>query len=202
VYQAVLTGDDFDKGSVGEYANDFAQVDLADLGLFGEALDHADRLLGAVAVCGCDKHCAIVLNVNLGAGFLSDVADILAAGADEGTDLLGVDFEAQYAWGVLGHLLTRGADDCFHLVEDEEASVARLGEGFLHDFEGEASGLEIKLHACDTVAGSGYLEVHIAQSIFYALDVGQHLVLGAILALYKAHRYARDHGLERHTSVE
>src|SRR5439155_17276671 len=39
VHQAVLAGEYLHEGPVGEDAHHFAQVDLADLGLLGEALD-------------------------------------------------------------------------------------------------------------------------------------------------------------------
>ena len=69
-----------------------------------------------------------------------------------------------------------------HLVEDEQPGLAGLRERFLHDLEGEARCLDVHLDAGDALGGARDLEVHVAQRVFDALDVGQDLVLRAVLA--------------------
>ena len=59
------------------------------------------------AVGGGDLHRAVVLDVDLGAGLLDDLADHLAAGADHFADLVGRDLEHLDARRVLAELGAR-----------------------------------------------------------------------------------------------
>src|SRR5437879_11770189 len=87
VDEAVLSRHHLDKGSKRHDANHLALVDPADLDLVGEALDPVDGLLAALLVDRRDEDTAVVLDVDLSTGFLGDLADHLASGADDVADL-------------------------------------------------------------------------------------------------------------------
>ena len=49
-----------------------------------------------------------------------------------------------------------------------------LGERLPHDLGGNALDLDVHLDRGHTVCGAGDLEVHVAERVFDALDVGQN----------------------------
>ena len=51
-----------------------------------------------------------------------------------------------------------------------------LVDGFVEDAEREAGELEVELVAGDAFAGAAEFEVHVAEEVFAADDVEQHLV--------------------------
>ena len=61
-----------------------------------------------------------------------------------------------------------------HLAEDVDAPVLGLAERNLHDLLGDALDLDVHLQRGDALLGAGDLEVHVAEMILVAEDVGQH----------------------------
>ncbi len=133
------------------------------------------RLAAGGAVHRGDLDGAVVLDVDGGAGLLGDLADHRAALADDVADLLRVDLQRDDRRRPLGHLGARLADDLVHLAEDVQAAVARLVQRDLHDLRRDALDLDVHLQRGDAVAGAGDLEIHVAEVILVAEDVGQHL---------------------------
>ena len=85
----------------------------------------------------------------------------------------------------------RGAvDDLGHLGEDERACLVRLRQRVAQDVERDARDLDVHLQRGDPVLGAGDLEVHVAEVVLDAGDVGQDDVVIALLD--QAHRDARD----------
>src|SRR6266700_6541801 len=97
VDQPVLVGQHLDEGAERHDPDDLAAVDAAHLDLVGQALDPVDRAPRAVLVGRGDEDLAVVLDVDLGAGLLDDLADHLAARADHVADLVGVDLDGRDA---------------------------------------------------------------------------------------------------------
>ena len=64
-----------------------------------------------------------------------------------------------------------------HLAQDVEPALARLLERLLHDLEVEALDLDVHLDRGDALLGAGDLEVHVAEVILGAEDVGEDRVL-------------------------
>src|SRR4051812_17378065 len=93
VDQAILGAEEVHEGAELHHLDHGTLVDLADLRIGGDRLDPLDRGLHGLAVVGGDLHGAVVLDVDLGAGLLDDLADHLAAGTDHFTDLVGGDLE-------------------------------------------------------------------------------------------------------------
>src|SRR5208282_3385793 len=81
VEQAVGPRHYLDEGAELDDLADRAVVDLADFGLGGDLLDHADRFFHRDPVGRRNQHGAVVLDVYFAAGLLDQSADDLAARA-------------------------------------------------------------------------------------------------------------------------
>src|SRR5207302_3121892 len=88
VDQPVLAGHVGHERAEIDDARHLAGVDLADLGLGGDAADPLARGLDLRQIGGRELDHALVVDVDLGAGGCDDLADHLAAGADDFADLV------------------------------------------------------------------------------------------------------------------
>ena len=152
-----------------------------------------------LAAGGGNLHRAVVLDVDLGAGLLDDLADHLAAGADHFPDLVGRNLEHLDARGVLAQLGARGGERLAHLAEDMHAAVLRLRERDLHDLLGDTGNLDVHLQGGDALLGAGHLEVHVAEVVLVAENVGEHSV--PLVLENEAHGDAGGRPLERHARI-
>ena len=142
---------------------------------------------------------AVFLDVDVGARFLLDAADDLAAGTDDVADFVdgnvdGLDARrgvAELGTG-LGQLLEHGA-------QDERAAFVCLLERAGEDVDGQALRLVVHLKCGDALRRAADLEVHVAEEVLEALDVGEDD--DVIAFLDKAHGDAGDGGLDRHARV-
>src|SRR3546814_3421489 len=89
-------------------------------------------------------------------------------------DLVGVDLDGDQARREVGKLRARRGQRTGHLAEDVQAALLGLGQRDLHDFLGDALDLDVHLQGGDAALGAGHLEVHVAEVILVAEDVGQH----------------------------
>ena len=55
-----------------------------------------------------------------------------------------------------------------------QARLQGLGQRDFHDFLSDALDLDIHLQRGDTAGGTRHLEIHVAQMIFVAQDIGQY----------------------------
>jgi hypothetical protein len=101
VHEAFLAGEAFDEGAEFLHGADDALVGLIDLDLGREEVDLVDRAGEGLAVGREDRDPTgvVLVDVELAAGVLGDALDVLAARADEGADLLGVDLDGLDARG-------------------------------------------------------------------------------------------------------
>ncbi len=141
----------------------------------------------------------VVLDVDLRAGGFGDLANRRTALADHVADPLGVDLHRVHARREIRQLLAGAAHGLAHLAEDVQAAFARLRERDLHDLLGDALDLDVHLQRGDAGGGAGHLEVHVAEVILVAEDVGQHRE--AVAVLDQAHRDAGDVRLHRHAGI-
>src|ERR1035437_7247396 len=198
--QAFLTGEDLDEAAEAHDPGDLAQIQTADLYVAGQRLDPLDRLARVLTRHCCDLDRAVVLDVDLGAGFLLDLADHGAALADDVADLLGVDLDGDDARRVVAHLGAARRDDRVHLVEDGHSGFVGLLEAGPNDRLVDALDLDVHLESGHALAGAGDLEVHVAEGVFFTEDVGQDGEAAVGLA-DEAHRRTGDGGLDRHAGV-
>ena len=90
-------------------------------------------------------------------------------------------------------------DHGLHLAEDELARRLGLGQRVAHDLEADARDLDVHLQRGDAVVGAGDLEVHVAEVILDAGNVGQDDVVIALLD--QTHGDAGDRLLQRHARI-
>jgi hypothetical protein len=107
------------------------------------------------------------------AGLFGDGADGRTALADDVADLLRMDLELDDARGVLGHLGAMGSMTLF-ISPRMCRRPSAPAQGLLHDLAGDAVDLDVHLQGVDAVGGAGDLEVHVAEVVLVAQDVGQH----------------------------
>ena len=200
---AVLPGCELDeRPHLGEDAHDVADEHIADFGLVHDGFDDRLRALCGLGIAvGSDAHGTVVLDVDLGARLCDDGVDDLALLADDVADLFGVDLEGDDA----GRVLTKFGRDLGHafehLGEDELPALVCLLDRGVHDLFGDALDLDVHLDGGDAVDGTRDLEVHIAEEVFKALDVGKDAEFARCLVLDEAHRNARDGSLDGHACV-
>ena len=133
------------------------------------------------------------------AGLFGQRANDGAALADHVADLLRIDLERHHPRRVLRDFGARVRQRFLHQLQDVHAAFARLRQRDRHDLLGDALDLDVHLQRRDAAIGAGDLEVHVAEVILVAEDVGQHGE--AVAFLDEAHRDARDVRLGRHAGV-
>ena len=101
--------------------------------------------------------------------------------------------------GILGEFGAGAVDGLLHFAEDMKAGFMRLAHGLAHDFGGQAGDLDVHLHGGHAFGGAGDLEVHVAEEVLDALDVGEddHVVS----LLDEAHGHTGDGRGDRHAGV-
>src|SRR6476661_7020913 len=161
VHQAVLAGHESHERAEVDDARHLAGVDGAGLRLRDDAADPLACGLDLVEVGRADLDDAFVVDVDLGAGRRDDLADDLAAGADDFADLVLGDRHRLDARRVGRQLLARMIERLGHFAEDVRTTVLGLCQGDLHHFLGDASDLDVHLQGRDAFTGPGNLEVHV-----------------------------------------
>src|SRR6185312_7516257 len=130
-----------------------------------DALDPVDRRLRRRRVDRRDLDGAVILDVDLGAGDLGDLADHFAARADHFAGLVLRNRHGGDAGRGAADLITRAGQRFRHFAEDVQAAVARLSQRYLHDLFGDRGDLDVHLQCGDALLGAGDLEVHVAEMI-------------------------------------
>src|SRR5207249_4767464 len=124
---------------------DFAGVDLSHLRLRDDVADPVDRRLCRGSVDGGDLDCAVVFDIDLGAGDLDDFADDFPAGADHLADLVLRDVDDGNSRRVATYRGAAGVDRLCHFVEDVHPPFAGLGQRLAHNLVGDRGDLDIHL---------------------------------------------------------
>src|SRR5262249_46064342 len=141
----------------------------------------------------------VVVDVDLGAGGLGDLADDLTAATDDFADLLLRNLDGGDARRGRAKLRTRGGERFARLIQDVHPAGHGLVECDLHHLLGDAVDFNIHLQGGDTVHGACHFEIHVAKMILVAHDVGKH---GEVLAFeHEAHGNARHRLLERYARI-
>ena len=150
-------------------------------------------------VGGADVDRAVVLDGDLGAGVLLDRVDHLALGADDLADLVHRDLDRDDPRRLGAHL-ARGVDRLAHDLQDREPGPAGLAQRGAEHGGRDPVQLGVELERGDDVLGAGDLEVHVAERVLGAQDVGERDVLAALVD--QAHRDAGHHVPQRDARVE
>ena len=171
--EAISTGHDFDKGAKILHAGNGTIVDTSHFHVGGECIDHTLGMFRRFLVGGSDRDGPILVNLDDRTGLFLDRANILATRSNQGTDLFGIDLELGQLRGVGRNLIPRLANATQHRLEDIHPGDLRLLQRGHNDLLADPVNLEIQLDTGDPVLGTGNLEVHIAEVILVADNVGQ-----------------------------
>ena len=76
--------------------------------------------------------------------------------------------------GAFSLTASRAGQRLRHLAEDVQPAVAAPGQRHLHDLLGDRGDLDVHLQRGDALLGAGDLEIHVAEMVLVAEDVGQH----------------------------
>src|SRR6185295_5629420 len=174
VNEAIFGAVEIHEGAEVNCLHDRTVINHADLGIGSKRFDPFDRGINRLGLGRSNFYGAVILDIDLGAGFLDDFADHLSAGADHVADLVDRYLDHLDARRMLAELRTRGGQSLGHFTEDVQATFLGLGERDLHDLFGDAGDLDIHLQRGDTLVGARHLEVHVAEMILVAENVGEH----------------------------
>ena len=136
-----------------------------------------------------------------GVGLLLHLLDDLATRADDGTDHILRDIHGLDARHELLIVGARLGDGLGHLVKDVETTLTGLLQSFGQHLVAEAVDLDVHLAGGDTVAGTRDLEVHVAEVVLVAEDVGKDGVFAGLAIADHTHSHASDRLAHRHASV-
>ena len=147
--------------------------------------------------CNFDQTRIIYFNSRI--GFALNRSDDFSAGADNFTDLVGINTYSNY-FGRIGRDLIAGFfNGLYHLVKDKKPADTSLFKSLFHDICGKLMNLDIHLERCYAVSCACNLEIHVASVIFIPKDVRQDN--NTISFLYKPHRNTGNWSLNGNPSV-
>src|SRR5690606_9392664 len=198
VKQAIGAGEDVDEGTELGDLGHAPVVLLADLCRLRQALDLGLDGVRGSGVLGVDAHGAVLEHLDGGAERLQ-LADLLASWPDDRADLVDGDLDLDDPRGVGRELRTRTRERLGHLAEYVKAPALGLLQRLAHDRSRDAANLDVHLKRRDALRGAGDLEVHVAQRVLAAEDVGEDLVTVALLD--EAHSDASHRSGDRYPSV-
>ena len=175
VNQAIGARHDFDKRAEIGDTTDEAVVHFADFGFFDDRLDACHCGLGRHRrIDRGDEHGAVIGDVDLSAGLFDDATDDLAAGANHLADLRRIDLQDDNPRSVIGELFAMFGNRGVHIIENLQSSDCAPCRAPVRIVSISRPVILISIWMEVTPAGgAGDLEVHIAEMIFIAEDVGQ-----------------------------
>ena len=176
--QALFAGKYLDERAEVLDAGHFTGVDGAYFHFHSVIAHHRFGGFEALAVGAGDEDRAVVVYLYVGAGLLDYPAYVFSARPDELADLIFGDMHLGYPGSVLGDVGPRCGQVLFHEVKYVVPAGGRLLYGLAEDVQRYAGGeLHVHLEGGDAFPGPGQLEVHIAEVVFEAGDVGEDGVL-------------------------
>ena len=204
MHEPVAPRQDVDERTETGDVHDLAGVDRPDLDL-GREHDRPDPLLGGgdrSAVRGGNRDPGtggVLVDHDLGAGLLLQSVDDLALGADDLADLVGRDLEGEDLGGRLADVRPRGVDGAAHHLQNLEPCLAGLFQGRGQHRGGDPVDLGVELQRRDVLLGARHLEVHVAEGVLGAEDVGESHV--AVALVDEAHGDPGDRRLDGNAGI-
>ena len=197
--QAFFTGQNFYKGTEGHKARNLADIRFADFYVLRQIFNPCLGLSAAFSVYGSDVYETRIVNVDFGTRFFRNLFNHLAARPDDIANLVGMYLHGNNTRCIGGQFLTRCIEDRQHLIHNMKASFMSLFQSRIKNFTAEAFDFNIHLNSRNALCRTGYLEVHITQSIFHALNIRQNRKV--VILRYKSHSYARNGSLNGNARI-
>src|SRR5450631_539187 len=180
-------------------ARDLAFVYAAHLDIGRDELYATLRLAAGRTLHRRDFHRAVVFDVDGSARLFGDLTDHGAALADDVADFLRIDLQGDDGGRPLGHVFAGLGQYLVHFIQDMQATALRLIQGNLHDLARDARDLDVHLQRGNAVFGTGHFEIHVAEMILIAQNIGEHLKACAFLD--QPHGHAGHRRLDGHACV-
>ena len=197
--KTVLGAEEIDEGAEIDGLHDGAVIDHAKLRLGDDVLDPGHGGLAGRTGHGGHLDGAVIVDVDLRAGGLADLADDLAARADDVADLVDRNAQGGDLRRAVGKAFAGRGQGLRHLAKDVQAPVLRLFQRDLHDLRCDRGDLDVHLQRGHARFGSGDLEIHVAEMVLITENVGKN---GEIVAfLDQAHGDTGNGALHRHAGV-
>lgn len=119
-------------------------------------MDHDDRscFVNRFDIAGRDRNSAVVVNVDLNAGFVDDFIDNLAALADNVADLFGIDHKRSDLGSPLGKFGTGCSESLEHLVQNKQSAFSCLSQRGAENFTVDTLDFDIHLNCGDTLGST------------------------------------------------
>ena len=146
-------------------------------------------------------HAIGLVDSNDGTCILLHLLDNLSARANNGTDELLRNIEGHDAGNLRFELCARLGDSVGKALQDVLTTSLCLHQGFLEDLERQTVALDIHLGGGQTVLRTGGLEVHVAEVVLVAENVGEDGVLAGLAIADHTHGHTSDGLAHRHASV-
>ena len=197
--QTIRIGQHLDKGTKGGQTHHAAVVGLADFGLLSQGEHPLARRVRRFLIRRDDEDSAAVVDVDLDPGGFDDLFDHLAAWSNHGPDFLGVDLHRDNPRCKRRKLSARLVESFAHLAQNMQPANPGLFKRFAQNAHVETIDFDVHLQGGDAVLGAGDLEVHVAEMIFDAKNVGQNFIFVAFFD--QAHGHATDHIFKRHAGI-
>ena len=137
-------------------------------------IDEIKSGLDGFAIAGGNFDEPVIANINLGAGGLNNFAHHFAARADNFADFIlrhlnGLDFR-----GVFTHFIAGFGERFAHFTQNMRAAALRLVKRDLHNLFRNAGDFNVHLQRGNAHFRASNFEIHVAQMVFIAQNVGQH----------------------------
>ena len=139
---------------------------LSRLNLCDNTLNNSNRLVDHSLVCTADGNTSIVADINFHACLLNDLVDHLALFSYHIANLLRVDSNLLNLRRKLAYFFSRLCNHRLHdFIQNIKSGLSRLGNRFLDDRSRQSVNLNIHLDRSNSLVGSAYLKVHVAEEI-------------------------------------
>src|SRR6478735_7543635 len=149
-----------------------AEIGLADFHLFNDPVDHFLRFFQRGVVHRRDGDDTAVFDVDLYAAIRLNAADHFPAWANDFADLVLLHLHGENPRGERRHIASRRFEGFLHAAENVQPAGLRLLQRLMHQGGRDAADLNVHLQGRDTALGPADLEIHIAQMIFQAQNIG------------------------------
>ena len=197
--QAFFARQNFYKGTEVHQAGNFTSVDFIYFCISGNTGNDINCFVSRFAVYSSNEDATGIININFSTGFFNNLLNGFAAGANYLANFIRVNIDSSNLRSIFGKFSTRSINASHHFAHNEFTTTFSLCQCLSEDIFVDAINLNIHLNCGNTFVGTSNLKVHIAQSIFQALDVSQD---GEVFAVFnETHSYAGNRSFNGNASI-
>ena len=199
MHKPIGTRHNFHKRAKGFGAHHLAGVDAPRFSRLGQRFDALARLLGGRSLRRGNEHAPVFLNIDFCASLLLQRTNGLSTRANHRANFVFRNLDDYHPRRIRGHLCPWRIDMLCHHIQNLQPCLARLGQSLRHNLRSNARDFDIHLQCRDAGIGSGHFEIHVANMVFHALDIGQDHII--VILLDQPHCNPSHRLLQWHTSI-